>query len=72
MDLDHYLSRADLLSCDGTTSHTLLLELDGTVTIHFREGHRARVDPRTRTVLTRGMVLPTSLLDAACHLAGGH
>ncbi len=71
MDLDAYLSSAELLSCDGTTSHTLQLELDGTVTVRFRDGHRARVDPRTRTVITRGMSLSPALVDAACRLARG-
>ena len=69
MALDRSLTRVELLDCDGTTSHTLVLELDGTVTVRFRGGHAARIDPRTRTVLTPGMKLPATLLDAACRLS---
>lgn len=69
MDLDRFLTRVELLDCDGRTSHTLVLELDGTITVRFRAGHCARIDPVTRTVLTPGVTVPVGLLDAACRLA---
>lgn len=69
MELDRFLTRMELLDCDGRTSHTLVLEPDGTITVRFRAGHRARIDPATRTVLTPGVTVPVGLLDAACRLA---
>lgn len=63
------LERADVLDCQGRITHTLVLEVDGTVSITFRHGGAvARVDPRTRQVLTPGMVVPDTLLAEAAAL----
>lgn len=68
MNLDHYLSSVELLDCDGRVSHTLTLGLDGTVSVRFRTGHIARIDPHTRTVLTANVTVSAALLDQACRL----
>ncbi|WCO65501.1 hypothetical protein PO878_13440 [Iamia majanohamensis] len=63
------LARALVLDCQGRTTHTLVLEVDGTVTIRFHPGGaEARVDPRTRTVLTPSVTVPAGLLDEAAAL----
>ncbi len=63
------LATAHVLDCQGRTTHVLTLEIDGTVTIAFRSGgHTARVDPRTRTVLTPGMHVADTLMDEAASL----
>lgn len=63
------LERADVLDCQGRITHTLVLEVDGTVSITFRAGGAvARVDPHTRRVLTPGMVVPDTLLAEAAAL----
>lgn len=67
-DLTGFLTTVQLLDCDGTVSHTLVLQLDGNVTIRFAAGHEVRIDPVRRTVLSPGVVLPASLLDAAAQL----
>lgn len=65
-----HLATAHVLDCQGRTTHVLTLEIDGTVTIAYRHGggHTARVDPRTRTVLTPGMHVPDTLMDEAVSL----
>ena len=63
------LERADILDCQGRITHTLVLEVDGTVSVHFRTGGTvARVDPGRRQVLTPGMVVPGALMDEAAGL----
>lgn len=71
MNVSPYLRSVDLLDCDGSVSHTLTLEIDGTVSVRFRAGHVARVDPASRTVLTPNLVLPSALIDQASRLAFG-
>lgn len=67
--MDIPLARTEVLDCQGRTTHTVTLEIDGTVTIHFHAGgHRARVDPATRTVLTPGVQVAPALLDHAAAL----
>ena len=65
MELDHYLTQMALLGCDGETSHTLILALDGSVEIRFRDGRRANVDVRNGINLTHSVVLPNTLLQEA-------
>lgn len=66
---DSGLASADILDCQGRVTHRLVLEPDGTVTILFTDGgHRARVDPTQRRVLTPGMTVPDSLLAEAAAL----
>jgi len=68
--VDQYLNRIELLDCSGKISHTLVLALDGMVEIHFAGGAVARVDPRRRAVLSRGMDVERTLMDRAAELAG--
>lgn len=70
MDLDTYLDSAQLLDCNGRVSHTLTLQLDGTVRIRF-SGREAVVDPRTRRNLTPDVAVHDTLVEAACTLAAG-
>lgn len=65
------LERIELLDCTGRTTHTLVLLIDGTVEIRYREGHRAVVDPATRRVLTPTVTVHQDLLDAAAGLRPG-
>ncbi|HXH57594.1 hypothetical protein [Iamia sp.] len=63
------LASAHVLDCQGRITHTLTLEVDGTVSIRFHAGGRvARVDPHTRAVLTPGMAVPEPLLVEAAAL----
>lgn len=63
------LATAHILDCQGRTTHVLTLEIDGTVTIAYRQGgHTVRVDPRSRTVLTPGAHVPDALMDEAASL----
>lgn len=63
------LAEARVLDCQGQTTHTLVLEIDGTVTICFHHGGaQARVDPGTRTVLTPSITVPSTLMDEAASL----
>lgn len=58
-----------VLDCQGRITHTLTLEIDGTVSILFRAGGRiAKVDPHARAVLTPGMTVPETLLVEAAAL----
>ncbi len=63
------LAHADVLDCQGRVTHSLVLQVDGTVAITFRAGGVVvRVDPRTRTVLTPGAVVADVLLAEAAAL----
>ena len=68
MDLDAYLESVQLLDCNGHTTHTLTLLVDGRVRIRFG-AREALVDPINRTNLTPGVPLSDTLLDAASTLA---
>lgn len=62
----------ELIDCFGQSTHRLVLELDGTVTITFvSSGVTARVDPATRAVLTPGVHVPAALLDHAASMRVG-
>jgi len=69
MNLDDHLCSAQLLDCFGKVSHTLILQLDGTVHIHFAAGHVAKVDPCTHTNLTPAITVHHDLMHAAGALA---
>lgn len=59
----------ELLDCNGRTSHRLVLEIDGTVTISFLgSGVTASVDPTNRAVHTPGVHVPQTLMDHAASL----
>ena len=63
------LMTEELLDCQGRTTHRLVLELDGTVTVTFvPSGTTARIDTARRTVLTPGVHVPPQLMGAACGL----
>lgn len=56
----------ELIDCQGRTTHRLVLELDGTVTVRFVERRvEVRIDPRTSTVLTPGIQVPPQVMNAA-------
>ena len=64
------LAHADLLDCQGRTTHRLVLQVDGTVTITFvATGRAARVDPAKRTNLTPMIAVPEDLMVAAATLS---
>jgi hypothetical protein len=65
MDYDEYLKKLVLLDCDGHASHTLILALDGSVEIEFRDGRRANVDVRNRINLTAHTHVHDALLQEA-------
>lgn len=55
----------ELIDCQGCTTHRLVLEVDGTVTVRFvASGVAARVDPETGTVLTPGVHVPPQVMNA--------
>jgi hypothetical protein len=54
-----------LIDCHGAVTHTLTLQIDGTVRIDFAGGTHAIVEPRTGVILTPGRVVPPQLLAAA-------
>ena len=59
----------ELIDCFGQTTHRLVLEIDGTVTISFvASGTKAVIDPTTRAVLTPGVSVPANLLDHAASM----
>ena len=59
----------ELIDCFGQSTHRLVLEIDGTVTITFvKSGVTARVDPTTRAVLTPGIQVPQAILDHAASM----
>ncbi|TVR24857.1 MAG: hypothetical protein EA389_10250 [Ilumatobacter sp.] len=63
------LMTEELLDCQGRTTHRLVLELDGTVTVTFMSsGTSARIDTERRTVLTPGVHVAPQLMNAACGL----
>ena len=66
---EDYLTSVDVLDCTGKTTHTLTLQMDGNVRISMPTGVVAVVDPHRRTVLTCGVEVPSTLLDAAVSLA---
>ena len=62
----------ELIDCFGQSTHRLVLEIDGTVTITFvSSGVSARVDPATRAVLTPGVHMPPALIDRAASMRLG-
>lgn len=61
MDLDQYLETVDVIDCTGQVTHTLTLQIDGTVEIAFASGRRATADPATRSCTTPGMSIPEGL-----------
>jgi hypothetical protein len=67
--VEDYLASVDVLDCTGAATHTLTLQVDGTVRITTPHGVPVVVDPAHRVVLTRGMEVPSTLMDAAVSLA---
>lgn len=62
----------ELIDCFGQLTHRLVLEIDGTVTVTFvRSGVKAKVDPKSRSVLTPGVTVPETLLDHAATMRIG-
>ncbi|MEM9037852.1 MAG: hypothetical protein AAGD18_24910 [Actinomycetota bacterium] len=62
----------EVLDCNGRISHRLVLEIDGTVTIHFlSSGVTAQVEPATQAVLTPGVHVPQALMDHATSMRIG-
>jgi len=59
------LHSTTIIDCQGRTTHTLTLLVDGTVRITWAAGTTAIVEPRTGTVLTPGRVVPAELISAA-------
>lgn len=68
MGLDRYLHQVLLHDCAGRVSHTLTLELDGSVRIDFADGRRAVVDPGSGANLTPGIPVPPALMRQAAQL----
>lgn len=63
------LAPAFALHWQGRTTHTLVLEVDGTVITRFHQGGaQARVDARTRAVLTSSLTVPQTLVDETADL----
>lgn len=55
----------ELIDCQGHTTHRLVLEYDGSVTVRFlASGVTARVDPDSGTVLTPGVHVPPQVMNA--------
>jgi hypothetical protein len=68
---DHLITER-LIDCFGATTHELVLDYDGTVSVRFvHGGHTVRIDPRTRTVLTPGMTVPDQIMDHAAAMRVG-
>ena len=65
MDIDSYLHRMTLLDCDGQASHTLILALDGSVEIRFRDGRTAHISVAQGENTTPWVNVPSSLLAEA-------
>jgi len=63
-----FLTGIDRIDCDGRVSHTLTLEIDGTVRVELPGGRVARIDPGTRQNLTPHVPVPTTVIDQAVHL----
>jgi hypothetical protein len=64
--MHEHLITEQLIDCFGATTHELVLDYDGTVSVRFvHAGHVARIDPRTRTVLTPGVRVPDQVMDHA-------
>lgn len=68
---DRYLTSVEVLDCSGQTTHVLTLLVDGNVRITMASGTVAIVDPERRTVLTAGVSVHATLLDAAAALSSG-
>jgi hypothetical protein len=61
-----------LIDCFGATTHELVLDYDGTVSVRFvHGGQTVRIDPSTRTVLTAGMTVPEQIMDHAAAMRVG-
>lgn len=65
MDLDAHLHRLTLLDCDGHASHTLVLAIDGSVEIRFRDGRVARINLALGENMTLRVTVAPSLLTEA-------
>lgn len=65
MDLSDFLATTSLIDCTGQVTHTLVLQIDGTVLVRFRNGGSAVVDPQSSTVLTPGVLVPEPVIAAA-------
>lgn len=61
MSLDSYLRTSDVFGCNGQVTHTLTLQIDGSVQVAFASGRVAVTDPERRTCLTPGVTIPDSL-----------
>lgn len=63
--LDDHLTRTTIIDCTGEISHTLVLALNGSVDIVFRDGRRANIDVRHGVNLTRNVIVSEGLLREA-------
>lgn len=64
-----HLITEELLDCQGRTTHRLVLELDGSVTVTFASsGVSARIDVDRRAAVTPGVHVPPQIMNAACAL----
>lgn len=76
MSLDDHLSSVCLLDCTGQITHTLTLDVDGSVRVKVGQ-FQARIDPATRLVspptvrLGRGEYGHAQVVEMACSLAAG-
>lgn len=68
MEIDNYLTTTALIDCTGQISHRLTLQFDGMVRIDYTAGRSVTVDPATRTVLTPGAHIESTLMDQAVML----
>lgn len=62
------LARCDLIDCQGTVTHTLILEPDGRVTVRLRDGRVARIDVVTRRNVTPQVPVGDDVIAAAAGL----
>lgn len=68
-DLDGYLTRTDLLDCQGRVEHALTLLADGRVRVR-RGAATIVIDPASGEVEPPGAVVPDHVLHAVGDLAG--
>jgi hypothetical protein len=63
-----YLISTSIIDCQGRATHTLTLQLDGTVEVRSAMGDRLLIDPARRCCLTPGARVPEQLMDLAASL----
>lgn len=68
--MDEYLRTTQLIDCTGQVTHTLVLQVDGSIKIVFPTGCEAVVDPDTRTCRTPGAQRIESPRSSGVHHPG--